>query len=82
MIAYIYAGIKKQKMIDNNRASYSKALTIDSLTIIVYTVFMFTLVAALIIFKLLDRKYHLNLKMPTLLLTLLLCTMAVLIGVF
>jgi len=59
---YIASFDLKQQMAKNDSLTAKSALEIDSLQLVVFSVFFVTLIAALIVFKVLEKRHSMRIK--------------------
>ena len=78
---YAWSLFKKKDLVDSQDLTRESALFIDSLLIVIYAISFVTLTSALVLFKVLDRKYEVNIKKFQLFIFLLLTTCAMALSV-
>lgn len=62
VVLYLLVMAIKQKMVSKKTLKAESALKIDSMQLFAYLIFFITLTAALVVFKLLDRRHKMKIK--------------------
>ena len=78
---YVLSFIFKHNILGLDEPSAKEAMVIDACTFVIYFFLMFTLLGSLMYFKVIERRYNMQIKTLQLFLAIAMCTATSLLGI-